>query len=300
MSVRVIRQGEPEYPRRLLLVEQPPKLLYAEGDLGLLDRPRVAIIGSRHPSPYGIKMAYEAAGTLARQGVVVVSGMAIGLDARAHRGALDAGGGTVAVLGCGIDLDLPMQNRQLLRQVRARGLVLSEYEAGTEPRDFMFPKRNRIIAALAQALLVVEGRVRGGTSNTAAWAERLGMKPYAIPGQLDNPLATGPNSLIRDGGHIYTHPNDILLKLGLPTLPEKGEADAAARRVRSDEAEQARAELTGAEATLYDLISPTPQHVDALATRSALDPGLLLAALSSLELQGLITQLPGKHFALAS
>jgi DNA processing protein len=299
MSVRVIPQEDPQYPRRLFLVERPPTQLYADGDLGLLERPRVAIIGSRHPSPYGVRMAYEAASALAGQGAVVVSGMAIGLDARAHRGALDAGGGTIAVLGAGIDQDLPLQNRRLLQEVRAKGLVLSEYEPGRLPQPWMFPERNRIIAALSQCLLVVEGKAKGGTSNTAEWAGKVGAQLFAIPGQIDNPLSTGPNFLIRDGAHVYTHPNDILIPLGLKTLPERGEGREE-RGERIEAGEKDRKALTGAEAEVFDLIGPKPLHVDALAAKAALEPGLLLAALSSLELQGLVTQLPGKHFALAS
>lgn len=300
MSIRELRSDDADFPRRVRLVEDPPQVLYAEGDLSLLARPRVAIIGSRRPSAYGVRMAYEAAKALAGQGAVVVSGMAIGLDARAHRGALDAGGGTIAVLGAGIDQDLPLTNRELLRETRARGLVLSEYPPGTPPAPWNFPKRNRIIAALSQCLLVVEGKVKGGTSNTADWAGKMHAELFGVPGRLGDELATGPNLLIRDGGSIYTHPNDILLVLGLPTLPEGDEIEAAALRERAEQAERARFELTGAEATVFDLIGPQPVHVDALAARSTLAPGLLLGALSSLELQGLVTQLPGKRFALAS
>jgi DNA processing protein len=299
VSVRVIRQDEPAYPRRLFLVERPPEVLYADGDLGLLERPRVAIIGSRHPSPYGVRMSYEAASALAGQGAVVVSGMAIGLDARAHRGALEVGGGTIAVLGAGIDQDVPFQNRALLAEVRAKGLVLSEYPPGQPAAQWTFPQRNRIIAALSQCLLVIEGRAKGGTSNTAEWAGKITAPIFAVPGQLDNPLATGPNFLFRDGAQIYTHPNDILIALGLKTLSEQGEARGE-RRERAEALENDRKELTGAEAEIFDLIGPKPVHVDALAAKAALEPGLLLAALSSLELQGLVTQLPGKHFALAS
>ncbi|MFI5208630.1 MAG: DNA-processing protein DprA, partial [Gemmatimonadales bacterium] len=206
MSVRDLRQDDAEFPRQLLRVEDPPELLFAEGDLGLLARPRVGIIGSRSPSAYGVRMAYEAAKALAGQGAVVVSGMAIGLDARAHRGALDAGGGTIAVLGCGIDQDLPMTNRALLRETRARGLVLSEYPPGAPAAPWNFPKRNRIIAALSQCLLVVEGNIKGGTSNTVEWAAKLHVELFGVPGRLGDELATGPNLLIRDGGTIYTHP----------------------------------------------------------------------------------------------
>lgn len=297
--MRALRHDDPDFPRELLLVEKPPEVLYAQGDLALLKRPRVAIIGSRQPSSYGIRVAYEAAHALAGQGMTVISGMAIGLDARAHRGALDAGGGTVAVLGCGIDMDYPHTNRSLLADVRARGLVLSEYPPGSPMRPWQFPARNRLIAGLAQCLLVVEGRIRGGTSNTVKWAGDLGIQILAVPGRLGDELAAGPNLLIQDGADIYLHPNDVLRRFVLPLLPEDAAPGEAIRAAMASATVQ-RAELTGAEATLYDLITPDPVHVDALGIRSAIEPGLLLAALSSLELQGLVTQLPGKHFALAS
>jgi DNA processing protein len=231
--------------------------------------------------------------------MTVVSGMAIGLDARAHRGALDGNGGTIAVLGCGVDVDYPPSNRSLLEETRARGLVLSEYPPGATMRPWHFPARNRLIAGLAQCLVVVEGRILGGTSNTVKWALDLGVKVLAVPGHIGDELASGPNLLLREGAGIYLHPNDVLRRFALPLLPED---TAAAETVRAGAraSAQHRAELTGAEAALYDLITPDPLHVDVLGARSAIEPGLLLAALSSLELQGLVTQLPGKHFALAS
>ncbi|HEY2804727.1 MAG TPA: DNA-processing protein DprA [Gemmatimonadales bacterium] len=299
MSVAQLTQDDARYPRELMVVEDPPKVLYAEGNLDLLQQPRVSVIGSRHPSEYGDRIAYESARTLAARGVVIVSGMALGLDARAHRGALDAAGGTIAVLGTGIDVIYPLGNRELLEAVRERGLLLSERAPGEPPRPWNFPARNRIIAALCHCLLVVEGRAKGGTSNTAEWALRVGATIFGVPGRLGDPLAESPNFLIQAGGTIYTGPNDILLKLNLPTIPEAAHTrpDLAAR---IEAARQARVCLSGAEATLFDLMSHAPVHVDSLASKSSIDTGLLLAALSSLELQGLVKQLPGKNFALAS
>lgn len=299
MNIRTLTPDDAAFPRELLQVEDPPRCLYAVGDLSLLDRPRVSIIGSRHPSEYGITTAYQAARVLAEQGIVIVSGMALGLDAEAHRGALDGGGGTIAVLGGGVDVDQPVTNRELLRRTREHGLVLSEYPPGTPARPWHFPARNRLIAALGQRLLVVEGRIKGGTSNTVKWAGELHARVFAVPGRIDEPLAQGPNLLIQQGASLYTHPNDILHSLELPLLP-RDDGPQLALRERQALAREARSRLSGAEATLFDLITRAPTHVDDLAVRSAIDPGLLLAALSSLELQGLVTQLPGKHFALAS
>jgi DNA processing protein len=289
----LLRRDDAAFPRAALLARPQPEELYAEGDLSLLDRPMVGIVGSRTPSPYGVRVAYEAARALAEAGVVIVSGLARGLDARAHRGALDAAGGTIAVLGCGLDIAYPEENRALLEEVRGHGLVLSEYPPGTEPRPFRFPARNRIIAALGRCLLVVEGKPHGGTGNTVEWAQKCDRRVFAVPGRLGEPEALGPNLLLQQGASIYLEPADLLDAVGVRAPRRQPAAEESAG------APQPRTELTGAEATLFDLIGPDPVHVDTLASRSAMEPGLLLAALSSLELQGLVSQLPGKHFALA-
>ena len=298
MTVVTLTQDDPRYPRELLLHADPPELLHAEGDLSLLERPRIAIIGSRHPTPYGHRIAYEAARTLASQGLVIVSGLARGLDARAHRGALDAGGGTVAVLGTGIDVIYPKVNRALQQEIRDKGLLLSELPPGTGAQKFHFPRRNRIIAGLGRCLLVVEGEIEGGTSSTAKYASDHGIPVFGVPGHIDEPMAGSPNLIIKSGGGVYTGPNDILLSLGFPEIPDAPGGEKPGSLASA--AAEARARLTGAEATVFDLIDHTPVHVDALGMKAELEPGLLLAALSSLELQGLITQLPGKHFALAA
>jgi DNA processing protein len=285
---------DPAFPSAALRARPQPTQLFAHGDLALLQRPAVAIVGSRQPSPYGVHVAFEAARALAEAGVVVVSGAAKGLDARAHQGALAAGGGTIAVLGCGIDVTYPVENAALLAEIRAKGLVLTELPAGTHPAPWTFPMRNRLICALARALLVVEGRARGGTSNSVEWAVKVETPIFAVPGRITDDVAEGPNLLIQQGAHPYLGPADLLDFLQVahratPKVAPLAEATHAAR-----------AELHGAEATLYDLITTQPVHVDHLSARSALDPGLALAALSSLELQGLIRQLPGKHFVLAA
>ena len=294
--MRILRQDDPDFPKEVLLGPEPPQQLWALGDLSLLERPRVSIIGSRKPTAYGVTVAYEAARALAEEGVVIVSGMALGLDAQAHQGALDAGGGTIAILGCGIDVDYPRSNLRLLNQVRERGLVLTEFDPGIHPTKYTFPQRNRIIAALGSCLIVVEGTIKGGTASTIAWAEK-NKQIFAVPGQIDNPLA--PNHLLQNGAAPYLHPNDVLSFLKLP-LRARTDSSGLVIALARQEADVHRAQLSRAEAELYDQITRKPAHVDQLAERSGLAPGLLLAALSSLELQGLVRQLPGKHFALAS
>ncbi len=292
----LLARDDPRYPVRLRCVPEAPDRLHVAGDLDLLGRRTVAIVGSRHPSPYGIRVAYDAARELADSGLVVVSGMALGLDARAHEGALDAGGGTIGVLGCGLDVVYPLRHRTLYADVRQRGLLVTEYPPGTRPLKRHFPERNRIIAGLAEALVVVEGRIKGGTSNTVEWMNKLGRPVFAVPGRLEDWQAQGPNHLIHQGSRVYLSPDDVLRELKLPARP----APSAELGLMLERGEEERAAMGAAEAAVYDVISQAPLHVDALAEKSALAPGVLLAALSALEIKGLVTQLPGKRFALAS
>ncbi len=297
-DIRVLDQGDPDFPRSLLTVHSPPRRLYARGEVTLLAGELVAIVGSRTPSAYGLRVAYEAAQAAARAGLVVVSGMARGLDTRAHRGALDAGGKTIAVLGSGVDVPYPRGNADLYRDVLEHGLVLSEQEPGSSPHGGSFPARNRIIAALAKCLLVVEGRADGGTSNTAQWMLGLGKQILAVPGRIEDEMAESPNKLIRDGATIYLGPDDILAPFGRSL-------EGVQRAQRHAEAEEiadlfaAQPELLEAEAKVFDLLGAAPVQVDVLAERTRLDAATLLAVLSSLELKGLATQLPGKQFVLA-
>jgi len=297
-EIQVLERDHPCFPKSVLLVEHPPERLYALGDLSMLEGRRVGIVGSRQPSAYGIRVTYDAAKAAARAGLVVVSGLARGLDARAHRGALDAGGKTIAVLGGGVDVCYPLSNRDLYDEVRARGLLLSEIEPGTRPLAWHFPKRNRIIAALVEYLVVVEGQVAGGTSNTARWMLDLGKHILAVPGRIDEATAESPNKLISEGATVYRGPEDLFDAYGIAT----DEVEARERRelvAQVDLALGGEPDLLGAEAKVFDLLAAEPVHVDVIAERTALEPGTLLAALSSLELKGLAVQSPGKHFALA-
>jgi DNA processing protein len=325
-EVLTLRPGDPQFPKALLAIRPEVEVLYALGDLTLLERPIVAIVGSREPTGYGITVAYEAAREAARAGLVVVSGMARGLDARAHRGALDGGGATIAVLGCGFGVAYPKENVPLLQHVAETGLLLSELAPGERPTKWSFPARNRIIVALAKCLLVVEGRAKGGTSNTVRWMNDLGRTVLAVPGRIDVDVAEGPNRLIQDGAWPYLTPQDLLQQYGLrwdglrEQQPEAGGplGESASRRgrptsesapplssarepVRLDaDVLEALSGLAAAEAAVFDVVTPDPEHVDRLAERAGLAPATLLAALSSLEIKGLVTQLPGKQFRLAS
>ncbi len=297
-AIQALERDHPRFPKSVLIVEKPPERLYAIGNLEVLEGRRVGIVGSRRPSAYGIRVAYDAAHAAAHAGLVVVSGMARGLDARAHRGALDAGGKTIAVMGGGVDVCYPTSNRDLYEEIAANGLLLSEMEPGATPFKHFFPRRNRSIAGLVEQLLVVEGAIKGGTSNTAQCMLDLGKHVIAVPGRIDEEVAGSPNLLISQGAAVYRDPGDLLGLYGITLEAER-------ERERREIAEQVDAflaeerDLLGAEAKVFDLLGKKPQHVDAIADRTALDASTLLAALSSLELKGLAVQLPGKQFALA-
>jgi DNA processing protein len=298
-AIQVLRRDDPRFPLSLLAVRPQPEVLYARGDLALLEQRLVAIIGSRTPTTYGSRVAYQAAQAAARAGLVVVSGMARGLDTRAHRGALDAGGKTIAVLGSGVDVPYPKANRDLYADVLASGLLLSEEEPGADPRPGSFPRRNRLISGLAECLLVVEGKAAGGTSNTAAFMLAAGKPILAVPGRIEDEVAEGPNKLIRDGAGVYLGPEDLLARFGL----EWSRVVAKERRAQAMQLDAFLAgspELLRAEAAVFDLLVAEPLHVDVIAAKAALDASTLLAALSSLELKGLAVQLPGKRFCLAA
>ena len=298
-AIRRLAQDDPLFPKSLLVLHDPPKALHALGDVSLLGRRLVAIVGSRTPTPYGIRVAYHAAQVAAQAGLVVVSGMARGLDTRAHRGALDAGGKTIAVLGSGVDVPYPRSNRDLYADVLAHGLLLSEQEPGTPPHEGSFPNRNRIIAGLAECLLVVEGKIEGGTANAVRWMAGLGKAVMAVPGRIDDEVARGPNKLISEGAGPYLGPESLLEHFGIQ-WEQVVEGERRAEAEQLDVLLATAPDLLRAEAAVFDVLAPEPLHVDVIAARTALEAGRLLAALSSLEIKGLAVQLPGKHFALAS
>jgi DNA processing protein len=273
-EIRLIEWDDPLYPLALKVVRPRVERLHALGDLSLLSRRSVAIVGSRNPTAYGTRIAYQVAQVAVRAGLVVVSGMARGLDARAHRGALDAGGKTIAVLGNGVDVPYPLRNRDLYADILRTGLIVSEEKPGSDPGPGSFPRRNRIIAGLAEALLVVEGKAAGGTSNTVKWMQDLGRPVLAVPGRIDDEVAEGPNKLISEGARPYLGPQDLLDPYGLTwDSVVDGEAQADAAQVDAFLANEP--DLLGAEARIFDLLAPEPLHVDAIAEKTALDAGTL-------------------------
>ena len=275
MTIRAVRRREAGYPALLRQIPDPPARLWIRGDadLALLERPALAIVGARACSGYGRSVARLLATEAAAAGAVVVSGMARGIDGEAHRGALAGAGTTVAVLGCGVDRDYPAVHAELARAIVAGGgLVVSEYEPGVEPAPWRFPARNRIIAGLARATVVVEARERSGALITADFALEDGREVLAIPGEITSSLSKGTNALLRQGATPATCAADVLEAIGLALKP-------AATRGRVDPEHD----------SILEALADGAGTSDELARATALDPGALAAALVVLELEGRVS-----------
>ena len=277
MTYPIVSRGRPDYQALLRELHDPPTRLYLRGGPAeLLDLPAVAIVGARSCSPYGAQVARELARELGAAGVVVVSGLARGVDGEAHRGALAAGGLTVAVLGCGIDRDYPRAHAQLAGRIAESGAVVSEYPPGIEPSPWRFPARNRIVAGLARATVVVEARERSGALITADFALELGRDVFAVPGEITSALSAGTNDLIRQGATPLLAADDVLEALGLERAPP---------RVPDT--------LTAGARMLLEPLSETARTLDELGRLTGLESAALAAALTELELAGLAASADG-------
>jgi DNA processing protein len=273
MTFTSISRGRPGYPPLLAELHDPPARLYLRGGPAeMLSRTAVAVVGARSCSRYGAQVARELARELAAAGVIVVSGLARGIDGEAHRGALAAEGLTVAVLGCGIDRDYPRAHAQLAGRIAESGLVVSEYPPGIEPAPWRFPARNRIVAGLARASVVVEARERSGALITADFALELGRDVFAVPGEITSGLSKGTNDLIRQGATPLLAAADVLEALGLEPAP------ATPPPSLSPEAAAVLAVLADGSATL-----------DELARAAGLGSPEVAVALTELELAGLVS-----------
>lgn len=281
----------PEFPQSLLTIPDPPAVLYCRGDLSLFSLPAVALIGSRAATEYGRRIASRLASDLAggRQSCVIVSGAAYGIDAAAHRGALDANGGTIAVLGCGLDVAYPKTHAPLLAEIAARGLLLSEYPLGTKPESFRFPARNRLISGLAKGVVVVEATEKSGSLITARLALDQGREVLAVPGRVDSPKSAGTHWLIRQGAHLVRHAEDILEALAW-------RRDDGPCLVSDAGPEEKARDLTGPKRLLWEMLETYPQNIDRLVQRTGLSVVDLHGLLLQLELNGLVRQLPGQLY----
>jgi DNA processing protein len=264
-------KGSQDYPSELLDLDDPPDPLYAIGRVSALTKPRVAIVGTRNSTGYGERTARTLTRALVRAGVSVISGMARGIDAAAHRTAIEEGGNTVAVLGTGIDVPYPVGHRQLHRSIGEHGLVLSENPPGATAHLGAFPKRNRIIAALAPVTIVVEAGFKSGALNTASQALELGRVVAAVPGPIDSEQSRGSNQLLRDGAVMIASVEDALALLGVPAAKERAVPN-----------------LPENERRVWDALEPGWLEVDALAAKTSLSTPECLVAITSLEIMGLI------------
>ncbi len=277
----VLTRGDADYPSSLLHLNDPPPAIFGAGRRDLLRAPAFAIVGSRNATEQGKSNARAFSSHLARVGYCIVSGMARGIDSAAHRGALDAGGGTIAVLGTGIDIVYPPSNRSLAEALERDGLLIAEFPPGTGVRRDHFPRRNRIIAALARGVLVAEATLRSGSLITARWAADLGREVFALPGSIHAPMHRGCHRLIRDGAKLVESAQDILEE-----LPDAGVLDLTTQPAPPGSGADRRLAAMG-----YD-----PIDLDTLATRLREAPGSLAAALLELELMGKVERLPGNRY----
>lgn len=284
--------ADPAYPQALLDIHDPPLVLYVNGRTELLNRSILAIVGARNATPAGIDNATAFARHLASRGWCIASGLATGIDAAAHQGALAAGhegGGTIAVLGTGVDIIYPAANLDLARQIAAEGALISEFPLGTPSIAFQFPKRNRIVAGLARGVLVVEAAQRSGSLITARLATEIGREVFAIPGSIHSPLSRGCHALIRQGAKLVESGEDISEELG--HLPGTRAATAPPEKpVRR----QARPGVRHAK--LMAALGHDPVHIDTLRARTGLDWAALNSQLLELELESVVTRLPDGRF----
>ena len=282
MTYPVVRRRDAAYPALLAQLHDPPAQLYLRGIADALTGPAVAIVGARSCSSYGAQVARTLARELAAAGVVVVSGLARGVDAEGHRGALNTGGRTVAVLGCGIDRDYPRRHAELAARIVESGAVVSEYPPGIEPAPWRFPARNRIVAALAAATVVVEARSRSGALITADFALELGRDVFAVPGEITSGLSAGTNELLRQGASPLLTAADVLDAIGVDPKP------SAARSVSP-----------AAEAVLA-LVSDGVRDADGLVRASEYSSAEVATALVELELAGLVATSDGEYRAVVA
>lgn len=290
-EVRALPIYHPLYPFRLREIHDPPLVLYTRGQLEPIEANySIAVVGTRKPTSYGQRLAKEIARGLAENGVNVVSGMAVGIDSLAHWGAIDGGGRTLAVLGCGPDICYPSSNKPLYGAIvnGEHGAVFSEYFPGTKPEGWRFPARNRIISGLCGAVVVIEGSINSGSLITARLAFEQSRDVFAIPGRIDQPMSEGPNELIRKNmAQLVRNAEDILKSLNWVSAPQGKMVPTVV-------------ELYGREREVFESVSNEPVHFDYLCEKLGMQAGELSATLTMLELAGVIERLPGDWYSRLS
>jgi DNA processing protein len=286
-GTRLLAIGEPRYPPPLAEIAEPPITLYLRGSLPAAEAPCLAVVGSRKATPYGLEAARYIAGGLSRAGAVVASGAAYGVDSAAHRGALEQGGFTIAVLGCGPDIAYPRSHAGLLREIEENGCVLSEYPPGTPPLKRNFPARNRIIAGLSRGVVVIEAAEGSGALLTAEVALSAGREIFAVPGGVFSRNSAGTNALIRNGAALARSPEDVLEELGL------AESSARGARGRPGPRQEELPLESSVERLLLEALANGLTDPHDIADRMGLSTIKAIAGLSRLEVSGLVRRGPG-------
>ena len=296
--IRKITLKDSEYPKNLRNIHTPPKQLYVNGTLLERDDVAIAIVGSRRASPYGIETGERLGFELAARGVTVVSGMAIGIDSAAHRGALKAKGRTIAVMGSGHEHIYPPQNKKMYDEIVKTGAVVTEYENHIEPFPGQFPARNRIISGLSLGVVIVEAAKNSGALITANFAAEQGRTVFAVPGKVSSATSSGTNELIRDGACLIQSVDDILQELSIAEIePASGkEKDKLDGRISLQTKAYIYNSLTDDERKIYKNLSDEPIYVDEILEKAGMEHARASKVLLNLELKKLIVQLPGKQF----
>lgn len=296
--IRKFTPDDPDYPANLRNIYDPPKTLYVKGGFDERDRIAVAVVGSRRASPYGIEMAGKFAYELALRGITVVSGMAIGVDSAAHRGALKAKGRTIAVMGSGHGNIYPPQNIELYAEISSSGAVITEYEENVAPLTYNFPRRNRIISGLSLGVVVVEAARNSGALITANFAAEQGRTVFAVPGKASSHTSAGTNELIKDGAALVQCAEDVIEELSIKevSLSDGGMKDGLDGKMARMTKAYIYNSLTEDERKVYKAITDEPVYIDDILGSSGIDAGKVSKALLALELKDLIKEMPGKQF----
>ena len=292
LRLSVVTCLDPDYPPRLRNIPDPPPLLFVSGALAQADHNAVAIVGARRATAAGRLLTEELSRDLASAGFTIVSGLARGVDAAAHRGAIAAGGRTVAVLGCGIDRTYPPEHQSLRKQIESNGAVVAELPLGSYPHGYHFPRRNRIISGMCLGVVVTEAAVQSGSLITARLAAEQGREVFAVPGFVKAENSRGPNGLIKQGAKLVENVQDIIDEL----LPQLDSPFRERLKDRAPQPVEPQPPVGKEEATLYNLLSFEPTHIDDLIAKSGLPAADVAALLLSMELKNFIRQLPGRSY----
>jgi DNA processing protein len=282
-DISVLIKQDQNYPKRLNELEQPPPVLYTQGDIDAGDEWSVAIVGTRRVTAYGRQVTEQIAGSLARNGLTIISGLARGVDSIAHQAALDAGGRTIAVLGSGLDRIYPPENRHLAEHIKENGSLVTEYSPNTPPEASNFPQRNRLISGMSLAVVVIEAGIKSGALITAAFAADQGREVFAVPGNITSPGSMGTNRLIQDGAYPLLNAEQVLETLELTMVAEHRSARVV---LPSD----------SLEAQLFETLGEEPLHIDEITNRTELSVEKVAATLALMELKGMVRQVGGMQY----